>query len=65
MRDRDVMNLLDQLELYVLRIGKGKTTQHDYWVFVYNSMKSGLLMTKAIEKHLQYKLRALGVQELN
>ena len=61
MRDRDVMNLLDQLELYVLRTGKGKTTQPDYWLFVYNSMKSGLLMTKAMERHLEYKLRSLGV----
>lgn len=64
LRDRDVMNLLDQLELYVLRIGKGKTTQPDYWTFVYNSMKSGWLMTKTMEKHLQYKLRALGVKSL-
>lgn len=62
MRDRDVMNLLDQLELYVLKVGKGETTQPDYWLFVYKSMKSGLLMTKAIEKHLQYKLRTLGIQ---
>ena len=56
------MNLLDQLELYVLRVGKGKTTQPDYWLFVYRSMKSGLLMTKTMEKHLQYKLRGLGVE---
>ena len=63
MRDRDVMNLLDQLELYMLHVGKGETTQPDYWLFVYNSMKSGMLMTKALEKHLQYKLRALGVQD--
>jgi hypothetical protein len=56
------MNLLDQLELYVLRIGKGKTTQPDFWLFVYNSMKSGLLMTKTMEKHLQYKLRGLSVE---
>ena len=62
MRDRDVMNLLDQLELYVLRVGKGKTTQPDYWLFVYQSMKSGLLMTKALEKHLQYKLKGLDVE---
>lgn len=62
MRDRDVMNLLDQLELYVLQVGKGKTTQPDYWLFVYNSMKSGLLMTKAMQKHLQYKLRSLEVE---
>lgn len=62
MRDRDVMNLLDQLELYVLNAGKGKATQPDYWLFVYNSMRSGLLMTKAMQKHLQYKLRSLGVE---
>lgn len=62
MRDRDVMNLLDQLELYTLRIGKPNTTQQDYWLFVYDSMKSGLLMTKAMQKHLQYKLRSLGVK---
>ena len=62
MRDRDVMNLLDQLELYVLRVGRAKTTQPDYWLFVYRSMKSGLLMTKAMEKHLQYKLRSLDVE---
>ena len=63
MRDRDVMNLLDQLELYTLRIGKPNPTQQDYWLFVYDSMKSGLLMTKAMQKHLQYKLRSLGVKE--
>jgi hypothetical protein len=62
MRDRDVMNLLDQLELYVLRVGEGKTSQPDYWMFVYKSMKSGLLMTRAMEKHLQYKLKGLGVE---
>ena len=59
MRDRDVMNLLDQLELFTLRIGEGKLTQKDYWLFVYKSMKSGLLMTEAMEKHLRYKLEAL------
>lgn len=64
MRDRDVMNLLDQLELYVLQIGRGKTTQRDYWRFVYDSMKSGLLMTKTMEEHLRYKLRSLGVKTL-
>ena len=64
MRDRDVMNLLDQLELYVLSIGREKTMQHDYWLFVYSSMKSGLLMTKAMERHLQYKLRELGVKNI-
>jgi hypothetical protein len=62
MRDRDVMNLLDQLELYVLRIGKGRMTQKDYWLFVYNSMKSGLLMTKAMQNHLKYKLQGLGAE---
>ena len=62
MRDRDVMNLLDQLELYTLEAGEKETSQKDYWLFVYKSMKSGLLMTKNMEKHLRYKLKALGVQ---
>ncbi len=56
------MNLLDQLELYALQAGEKETSQKDYWLFVYISMKSGLLMTKNMEKHLRYKLRALGVQ---
>jgi hypothetical protein len=58
------MNLLDQIELYVLHTGEGKTSQRDYWLFVYNSMKSGLLMTKAMEKHLGYKLKGLGLESL-
>jgi hypothetical protein len=62
LRDRDVMNLLDQLELYTLRVGKGTASQEDYWLFVYKSMKSGVLMTKAIEKYLKYKLRGLGAK---
>ena len=62
MRDRDVMNLLDQLELYSLRIGGKNTSQKDYWLFVYKSMKSGLLMTKQMENHLNYKLESLGVK---
>jgi hypothetical protein len=62
LRDRDVMNLLDQLELYTLETGQNDTSQKDYWLFVYKSMKSGLLMTKNMEKHLRYKLKALGVQ---
>ena len=62
MRDRDVMNLLDQLELYTLRVGRENVSQRDYWVFVYKSMKSGLLMTKSLEKHLRLKLRGLGVE---
>ena len=61
MRDRDVMNLLDQLELYALEIGQKETSQKDYWLFVYKSMKSGLLMTRSMERHLRYKLKALGV----
>ena len=61
MRDRDVMNLLDQLELYMLRIGRSQASQKDYWLFVYNSMKSGLLMTKNMEMHLEDKLKELGV----
>jgi hypothetical protein len=56
------MNLLDQLELYALEAGRKETAQKDYWLFVYKSMKSGLLMTKNMEKHLHYKLKALGVQ---
>ena len=66
MRDRDVMNLLDQLELYTLRVGSKQVSQKDYWLFVYRSMESGVLMTKGLEKHLRYKLEGLGVspQEL-
>jgi hypothetical protein len=56
------MNLLDQLELYTLESGHEKVSQKDYWLFVYKSMKSGLLMTKNMERHLRYKLKALGVQ---
>jgi hypothetical protein len=63
MRDRDVMNLLDQLELYTLKVGGKATSQKDYWLFVYSSMKSGLLMTKGLERHLRYKLRELGVSK--
>ena len=62
MRDRDVMNLLDQLELYTLDHARKETSQKDYWLFVYKSMMSGLLMTKNMEKHLNYKLKALGVE---
>ena len=62
MRDRDVMNLLDQLELYTLENHQSELSQKDYWLFVYKSMKSGLLMTKNMERHLRYKLKALGVQ---
>jgi len=62
LRDRDVMNLLDQLELYALRVGKGTASQKDYWLFVYKSMKSGLLMTKTMEKYLKYKLQGLGAK---
>ncbi len=54
------MNLLDQLELYTLQVGEGRTSQKNYWKFVYESMKSGLLMTKSMEKHLRYKLRGVG-----
>jgi hypothetical protein len=62
LRDRDVMNLLDQLELYTLDDDGRERSQKDYWLFVYKSMKSGLLMTKNMEKHLRYKLKALGAQ---
>ena len=56
------MNLLDQLELYSLRIANGKVTQKDFWLFVYESMKSGLLMTRAMENHLKQKLQGLGAE---
>ena len=56
------MNLLDQLELYTLDAARKKPSQKDYWVFVYKSMKSGLLMTKMMEKHLRYKLKALDAK---
>jgi hypothetical protein len=56
------MNLLDQLELYTLQAGEKEISQKDFWLFVYTSMKSGLLMTKNMEKHLRYKLKALGAQ---
>ncbi len=62
MRDRDVMNLLDQLELYTLDAVRKEPSQKDYWLFVYKSMMSGLLTTKNMERHLRYKLKALGVQ---
>jgi hypothetical protein len=56
------MNLLDQLELYTLDAVEKRPSQKDYWLFVYKSMKSGLLITKNMEKHLRYKLKALDVQ---
>ncbi len=56
MRDRDVMNLLDQLELFTLKLG---AEQKDYWKFVYETMKSGMLLTKQMEEHLAYKLENL------
>jgi hypothetical protein len=62
LRDRDVMNLLDQLELYTLDADRKQVSQKDYWLFVYKSMKSGLLMTENMERHLRYKLEALGIQ---
>ena len=55
------MNLLDQMELYILEKGKGRVSQQDYWRFVFKSMKSGELMTKTLETHLRYKLKSLGV----
>ncbi len=57
MRDRDVMNLLDQLELFTLKLG---ADQKAYWLYVHNTMKSGMLLTKQLEKHLHYKLENLG-----
>ncbi len=62
MRDRDVMNLLDQLELYVLEKGEGRVSQGEYWLFVFKSMTSGQLMTKTLRDHLRYKLESLGVK---
>ena len=62
MRDRDVMNLLDQLELYTLDDDRKEASQRDYGLFVYKSMKRGLVMTNNMEKHLRYKLEGLGVQ---
>jgi hypothetical protein len=56
------MNLLDQIELYVLSVGGERVAQKDYWLFIYKSMKSGLLMTKAMERHLQSKLKELGIK---
>ncbi len=61
MRDRDVMNLLDQLELYTLEAARGKVSQRDYWLFIYKSVKSGELATRAMEMHLLEKLKGLGV----
>ncbi len=57
------MNLLDQIELYVLDLAGERVEQKDYWLFVFNSMKSGLLMTKAMEDHLKYKLKSLGINK--
>jgi hypothetical protein len=62
LRDRDVMNLLDQLELYVLERGEGRVSQDEFWLFVFKSMTSGQLMTKALRDHLLYKLESLGVK---
>ena len=60
-RDRDVMNLLDQLELYTLKVGGGKVSQKDFWLFVYDSMKSGELATKFMENHVREKLKGLRI----
>ncbi len=56
------MNLLDQLELYVLEKAGGRVAQREFWQFVFNSMKSGQLMTKALRSHVLYKLESLGVR---
>ncbi len=56
------MNLLDQLELYVLEKTGGRVVQREFWQFVFNSMKSGELMTKALRSHLLYKLESLGAK---
>ncbi len=62
LRDRDVMNLLDQLELFVLDNGRGRVSQGEFWLFVFKSMESGELMTKALRHHLVYKLESLGLK---
>ena len=56
------MNLLDQLELYVLEKGEGRVSQGEFWLFVFRSMINGELMTKALRNHLVYKLESLGVR---
>ncbi len=56
------MNLLDQLELYTLRLGGGTVSQKDFWLYVFNSMKSGQLGTKSMEKHVRSKLKGLGLE---
>jgi hypothetical protein len=56
------MNLLDQLELYAIKNANGRVSQRQYWEFVYESMKSGVLMTKNLERYLRYKLETLGAQ---
>ncbi len=56
------MNLLDQLELYVLEKGGGQVSQGEFWLFVFNSMRNGQLMTKALRNHLNYKLNSLGIK---
>jgi len=55
------MNLLDQLELFVLEKGDGRVSQGEFWLFVFKSMSSGQLMTKALRDHLVYKLENLRV----
>jgi hypothetical protein len=60
LRDRDVMNLLDQLELFTLKLG---ADQKAYWLYVYNTMKSGMLLTKQLEEHLDCKLEHLGQKD--
>ncbi len=55
------MNLLDQLELYVLEKGEGRVSQGDFWLFVFKSMSSGQLMTESLRDHLVYKLESLRV----
>lgn len=62
LRDRDVMNLLDQLELFTLELGRGRMTQGDFWLFVYNTMRSGRLGARSVERHVRDKLKGLGIK---
>jgi len=62
LRDRDVMNLLDQLELYTLDSGRKEPSQKDYWLFVYKSMKSGLFNDEEYGKAPSLQAEGLDIQ---
>src|SRR2546425_906315 len=55
-----LLRTLFQLELFALKLG---AEQKDYWLYICNTMKSGMLLTKQLEKHVQYKLENLGRYE--